>query len=145
MSTEHIPGYLAGANSDPLMTVMAVVLVIAVLVGGVLYFKLHAVPEQIAHGKNHSQMQLIAVLTILALFTHNNIFWVAALVLAVVELPDFLAPLKSIAKSLETIAKAKSGTAAQAAEQPVQAQQAAEQQGSVEQVPEQQVTNKENN
>jgi len=107
MSTEHIPGYLAGADSDPLMVVMAILLVIIILVAGVLYFKLHAVPEHIAHGKSHTQIQLITVLTILALFTHNNIFWVAALVLAVVELPDFLSPLKSIAKSLETIAKSK--------------------------------------
>ncbi|WP_019028450.1 hypothetical protein [Colwellia piezophila] len=107
MNTEHIPAYLAGANSDPLMVVMAVILVVVILVGGVLYFKLHAVPEHIAHGKNHTQVQLIAILTILALFTHNNIFWVAALVLAVVEFPDFLSPLKSIAKSLETIAQSK--------------------------------------
>jgi len=107
MNTEHIPGYLAGADSDPLMIVMAVILVAAILIAGVLYFKLHAIPEHIAHGKNHTQIQLIAILTILALFTHNNIFWIAALVLAVVELPDFLAPLKSIAKSLETIAASK--------------------------------------
>jgi len=104
MSEEQIPGYLAGANSDPLMVVMAVILIVVVLFAGVFYFKLHAVPEHLAHGKNHSQIQLITILTILALFTHNNIFWVAALVLAVIELPDFLAPLKSIAKSLETIA-----------------------------------------
>ena len=105
MQAEHIPSYLAGADGDPLMTAMAVILVVGILIAGVLYFKLHAVPEHIAHGKNHTQMQLIAILTILALFTHNNIFWVCALVLAVVELPDFLAPLKSIASSLETIAK----------------------------------------
>ncbi|OUR80846.1 hypothetical protein A9Q75_09230 [Colwellia psychrerythraea] len=107
MKTEHIPGYLAGADSDPLMVVMAVILVVLVLIAGVFYFKLHAVPEHIAHGKNHTQIQLITILTILALFTHNNIFWVAALVLAVVELPDFLTPLKSIAKSLATIAQSK--------------------------------------
>jgi len=107
MNTEHIPGYLAGADSDPLMIVMAVILIAMILIAGVLYFKLHAIPEHIAHGKNHTQIQLIAILTILALFTHNNIFWIAALVLAVVELPDFLAPLKSIAKSLETIAASK--------------------------------------
>jgi len=86
MSTEHIPGYLAGANSDPLMIVMAIVLVISILVAGVLYFKLHAVPEHIAHGKNHTQMQLIAILTILALFTHNNIFWVAALLFIAIKI-----------------------------------------------------------
>ena len=107
MNIEHIPGYLAGAENDPLMTVMVIIVVVAVLIAGVLYFKLHAIPEQIAHGKNHAQVQLIAVLTVLALFTHNNLFWVAALVLAVVELPDFLSPLKSIAKSLVIIAQDK--------------------------------------
>jgi len=119
MSTEHIPGYLAGADSDPLMIAMAIILVISVLVIGVLYFKLHAIPEHIAHGKNHTQIQLITILTILALFTHNNIFWVAALVLAVVELPDFLSPLKSIAKSLEIIAKTKENSERNTAEEQV--------------------------
>ncbi len=111
MQMEHIPGYLAGPDGDPLMTGIAIVLIVSVLLIGVLYFKLHAVPEHIAHGKNHTQMQLIAILTILALFTHNNLFWVAALVLAVVEMPDFLAPLKSIASSLEIIAKSKEAEA----------------------------------
>ena len=119
MKTEHIPGYLAGANSDPLMIVMAVILVVIILIAGVFYFKLHAVPEHIAHGKNHTQIQLITILTILALFTHNNIFWVAALVLAVVELPDFLTPLKSIAKSLATIAKSKEQKKAEKPEETV--------------------------
>ncbi|WP_246143282.1 hypothetical protein [Colwellia echini] len=111
MSAESIPSYLAGANSDPLMTIMAFTLVGLILIGGVLYFKLHAAPEHIAHGKNHTQIQLITVLTLLALFTHNSIFWVAALVMAVVELPDFLTPLKSIAKSLATIANNQNKTA----------------------------------
>ncbi len=119
MNTEHIPGYLAGADSDPLMIVMAVILIAIILIAGVFYFKLHAVPEHIAHGKNHTQIQLITILTILALFTHNNIFWVAALVLAVVELPDFLTPLKSIAKSLETIAQNKEQITQEKAEETV--------------------------
>jgi len=88
-----------------------------------MYFKLHAVPEHIAHGKNHTQVQLIAILTILALFTHNNIFWIAALVLAVVEFPDFVSPLKSIAKSLETIAKATEKTSPDTRKEPVPVQQ----------------------
>ena len=117
MQTEHIPGFLAGADSDPLMTAMAVILVVSILIGGVLYFKLHAVPEHIAHGKNHTQIQLIAILTILALFTHINAFWVVALILAVVELPDFLTPLQSIASSLQTIAKREqAGAASEVAE-----------------------------
>ena len=47
----------------------------------------------------------IAVLAILALFTHNNIFWVGALLLAVVRLPDFITPLNSIDRSLQSLAE----------------------------------------
>lgn len=119
MSIEQAPRYLAGAESDPLMILMAVLLLVIVLLLGVLYFKLHSVPESIAHGKNHTQLQLIAILTILALFTHNNIFWIAALVLAVVEFPDFLGPVKSIAKSLETIAGKKTAEKPQKSEEVV--------------------------
>lgn len=107
MKTENVPAYLAGADSDPLMVVMAIIIIVLVVVAGALYFKLHAVPEHIAQGKNHTQIQLIAILTILALFTHNNVFWVGALIIAVVELPDFMTPIKSIAKSLAILADRK--------------------------------------
>ena len=43
------------------------------------------------------------MLAILALFTHNNMFWVAALLLSVVRLPEFHSPLKSIAAFLERL------------------------------------------
>ena len=71
---------------------------------GVLYLKLHAIPEQLAHKHGNTQSQLIMVLALLALFTHNNIFWVAALILALLKLPDFLTPLNSISESLKKLA-----------------------------------------
>ncbi len=40
----------------------------------------------------------------LALFTHNHLFWVIGLLLAMVDLPDFGTPLRSIAGSVEKIA-----------------------------------------
>ena len=43
------------------------------------------------------------VLALLALFTHNNVFWVAALILALLKLPDFLTPINSIAESLKKL------------------------------------------
>ena len=33
--------------------------------------------------------------------THNNIFWVAALLLAAIKLPDFATPLNAIARSVD--------------------------------------------
>ena len=67
------------------------------------YLKLHAIPEQLAHKHSNTQSQLIMVLALLALFTHNNIFWVAALILALLKLPDFLTPINSISESLKKL------------------------------------------
>jgi hypothetical protein len=77
--------------------------VIAVLGIGVFYLKLHAIPEQLAHRHSNTQSQLIMVLALLALFTHNNVFWVAALILALLKLPDFLTPINSISESLKKL------------------------------------------
>jgi hypothetical protein len=105
MAPHDLPGFLPGADgSDPLFTVVGVLLLAMALAVGNLYFKLHALPEHMAHKQNNTQLQFIAVLTLLALFTHNNVFWVTALLLAVVRLPDFSTPIQSIAASLETLA-----------------------------------------
>ena len=108
LAPEHLPRFIGGPDgSDPLFTVVIVLLVALLMVVGNLYFKLHAVPERMAHKHNNTQLQFITMLTILALFTHNNVFWVAALLLAVVRLPDFTTPINSIAKSLAKIANVK--------------------------------------
>jgi hypothetical protein len=41
---------------------------------------------------------------LLALFTHNHLFWVIALLLALVDLPGFSTPLRSIAGSVQKMA-----------------------------------------
>ena len=46
----------------------------------------------------------MAVLGLLALFTHNHLFWVIGLILAMIDLPDFGTPLRRIAGSVEKIA-----------------------------------------
>ena len=104
LAPHHLPKYLPGPDgSDPLFTAVLVLLVILLMAVGNLYFKLHAVPERMAHKHHNTQLQIITVLTILALFTHNNVFWVAALLLAVIRLPDFTTPINSIANSLQQL------------------------------------------
>ena len=106
LAPHHIPRYIPGPDgSDPLFTIVVVLVLVLALVLGSVYFKLHALPERMAHSKNSTQLQLIAVLAILALLTHNNVFWVGALLLAVVRLPDFITPLNSIDRSLQTLAE----------------------------------------
>lgn len=102
MAPAHLPPYIAAADgSDFLFTFMAVFTVAVVLLIGVLYLTLHAMPERMAHESNHSQLQVVGILALLALFTHNNLFWVAAILIAAFRMPDFLTPLNSIAASLE--------------------------------------------
>ncbi|PJN95141.1 hypothetical protein CNY89_10230, partial [Amaricoccus sp. HAR-UPW-R2A-40] len=87
--------------SDWLMSAMAAFMLLAILGVGIFYLKLHALPEHMAHRSQKVQMQFVAVLGLLALFTHNHLFWVAALLLALVDLPDFGTPMASMAASLE--------------------------------------------
>lgn len=106
MAPEHLPPYLSPADgSDPLLILIIGGTIIAVLCLGALYFRIHSIPEHLGEKHNNTQINLISVLTILALFTHNNIFWVVALIIAVVKIPDFMTPLNSIAEALSQMAK----------------------------------------
>jgi len=107
LAPESLPGFIPAADgSDPLFTVVVILIVALFVAVGIFYLKLHSLPEQLSHKANSTQLQLIAVLGLLALFTHNNAFWVLALLLAVVRWPDFSTPLNSIADSLKTMAPA---------------------------------------
>ena len=101
----HLPAFItAPGQSDILMVGMAVFLVLAVLMVGNLFLKLHTLPERLAHRGHKLQFEIVAVLGLLALFTHIHAFWVAGLLLALIDLPDFGTPLGRIAGSLERIA-----------------------------------------
>jgi hypothetical protein len=91
-------------ETDVLFVVMAVSVLLIVIGIGVFYFKLHALPEQMAHGGQKVQFQIVSVLALIALVTHNHAFWIAGLLLALVPIPDFTTPMSSIAGSLERIA-----------------------------------------
>ena len=120
MAPEHLPGFIAAADgSDFLFNFMAVFTVVLILLIGVLYLTLHAMPERMAHEGNHSQMQVVGILALLALFTHNNMFWVVAILVAAFRMPDFLTPLKSISASLETVTHRLAEAAPPVAQEPV--------------------------
>ncbi len=101
----HLPGFItAPGNTDILMVVVGIVLIGAVLAVGNLYLHLHTLPERMAHKSQKFQFEVVAVLGLLALFTHNHLFWVIGLFLAMIDLPDFGTPLRRIAGSVEKMA-----------------------------------------
>ena len=113
MAPHHLPFYLApGSGTDTLMVVMGIFLIGTILWIGTLYWKLHSLPERMAHKSQKLQFELVAVLGLISLFTHMHIFWVAGLLLALIDIPDFGTPLRSIADSVEKIADATPSEAA---------------------------------
>src|ERR671925_1311400 len=101
----HLPPFItAPGDTDVLMVLMGVILIVAVLAVGNFYLRLHSLPERMAHKSQKLQFEIVAVLGLLALFTHIHLFWIAALLLAMIDLPDFGTPLRSIAGSVKTIA-----------------------------------------
>jgi hypothetical protein len=101
----HLPAFMtAPGETDVLMVGVAVFLVVAVLVVGTLFLRLHTLPERIAHKGHKLQFEIVAVLGLLALFTHVHLFWVAGLLLALIDLPDFSGSFTRMAGALEKIA-----------------------------------------
>jgi hypothetical protein len=104
-ASHHLPLFItAPGDTDVLMVVMGFILAGAVLGFGILFLRLHTLPERIAHRGHKLQFEIVAVLGLIALFTHMHIFWIAGLLLALIDLPDFGTPLNRIAGSAERMA-----------------------------------------
>jgi hypothetical protein len=102
---DHLPGFItAPGDTDTLMVVIGIILIGAILVVGNFYLHLHTMPERMAHKSQKFQFEIVAVLGLLALFTHNHLFWVIGLFLAMIDLPDFGTPMRRIARSVEKMA-----------------------------------------
>ncbi len=102
MAPHHLPSFISGPTEGDPLYVFVTLLVLAAVIGlGVLFFTLHSLPERLGHKK--LQFEIVAVLGLLSLFTHIHAFWVAALLLALIDLPDFLSPLKRMAAALEKL------------------------------------------
>ena len=113
-ASHHLPAFItAPGETDVLMVVMGAFLALIVVMFGVLFLRLHSLPDQIAHKSHKLQAEIVGVLCLIALFTHMHIFWIAALLLAMIDLPDFGTSLGRIADSTETLAgrRSREGTA----------------------------------
>lgn len=121
-AVEHLPMFItAPGNTDVLMVVTGIFLALGVIAFGVLFFRLHSLPEHLAHKSQKVQMEVVSVLCLISLFTHQHIFWIIGLLLAFIDIPDFGTPLRRIAGGVEKIAgvePAESETAADAASEP---------------------------
>jgi hypothetical protein len=105
VSPHHLPMFITEpGHTDVLLVVTAIVLLACVIGFGVLFFWLHSLPERIAHKSHKLQMEIVAVLGLISLFTHIHLFWIIGLLLAIIDIPDFGGWMGRIASSTEKIA-----------------------------------------
>jgi hypothetical protein len=110
VAVQHLPSFItAPGQTDVWMVVTAIILAGAVLGFGLVFFRLHSLPERMAHRSHKLQFEIVAVLCLISLFTHMHIFWIIGLLLALVDIPDFGSPLRRIAGSTEKMAGLKPG------------------------------------
>ena len=101
----HLPIFITAPGSTDVLMIITGVLLLAAVVGfGVLFFWLHSLPERIAHKGDKLQMEIVAVLCLISLFTHIHLFWIVGLLLALIDIPNFGGWMGRIARSTETIA-----------------------------------------
>lgn len=112
----HLPPFITDpGGTDYLMVAAAIILLGAVLGVGLLFLRLHTLPERIAHKSHKLQFEIVAVLGLLALFTHVHLFWVIGLFLALIDVPDFSGMFSRMAGALEKIAGIAPGRGGEAA------------------------------
>ncbi len=105
MAPHDVPFFITPpGQTDVLFNIIVWFVLLCVIGIGVLFFTIHSLPERVAHRTKKVQLDIVAVLTLLALFTNEHVFWFAALILAFIDLPDFLTPVTRIATAAEKIA-----------------------------------------
>jgi len=83
LAPHSLPWFITAPGTTDTLSVMAAVFLTLTILGvGVLYLKIHSLPERSAHAGR------------------KILFWVAALILAFIDIPDFAGPLRSMAASL---------------------------------------------
>ena len=109
---EDLPFYItAPGETDVLFGAVSIVLVAVVIGFGALYFTIQSIPDRMVEGAGKAQMQVVGLLGLISLFTMNNLYWIAAILLAAIRIPDLLTPLKDIAAAMRAKSAAAAGGA----------------------------------
>ncbi|NHF73162.1 hypothetical protein [Paracoccus xiamenensis] len=102
IATHYLPPFItAPGQTDYFLVGIGIFLLILIFLLGIAFLWLHSLPERMAHKSQKLQFEIVAVLCLLALFTHNNLLWGIALLLAMIDLPDIATPLGRISDALE--------------------------------------------
>ena len=101
---DYLPWYVTGpGETDVLFGLVALTLLLIVIGFGALYFTIQSIPDRLVKGTSKTQMQIVGLLGLVSLFTMNNLYWVAALLIAAVRIPDLVSLFRSQARSQKSM------------------------------------------
>ena len=110
VASHHLPFFItAPGETDVLFNITLWLVVACIILTGVIFLTIHSLPERMAHKSKKVLLDLIALLCLLALLTHEHLFWFIAIILAFIDIPDFLTPVNRIATSMESLAAQEGG------------------------------------
>jgi hypothetical protein len=110
LAVHHLPFFItAPGDADVLFNITLWFVVACIILTGVIFLTIHSLPERMAHKSKKILLDLIALLCLLALLTHEHLFWFIAIILAFIDIPDFLTPVNSMAKSMRSLAGQEAG------------------------------------
>ena len=107
LAPRELPVFIAGPDGSDALFTLSSVLVVMITVWAIGYsLHLYSLPARRTGGLGKTRSQLVLLLTLIALLTGSNALWIIGLMLAVVGVPDLLAPLRSLADSAAVLADA---------------------------------------
>jgi hypothetical protein len=110
LAAHHMPFFItAPGQTDVLFNITLAFVVGCIILTGVVFLVIHSLPERMAHKSKKVLLDLIALLCLLALLTHEHLFWFIAIILAFIDIPDFLTPVNRIASSVAAMAGQEAG------------------------------------
>ena len=105
VATKYLPFFVtAPGDTDVLSNIMVGFVLVSVVLLGIAFLTIHSLPERMAHKSKKVQLDIVAVLCLLALFTNEHIFWISALLLAFIDIPDLATPFRQMVAAVQAIA-----------------------------------------
>jgi hypothetical protein len=104
----HLPWFITEPEQiDTLMVFIGVFLVLFTVMMGVLMFRLLYLPAKMVPQEQKAKYEVVATLYLLAMFAPGNFLWIAALLVAMIDIPDFTPLLERIAEAVRRIAQSR--------------------------------------
>ena len=103
----HLPWFVTEpGQTDTLMVFTGLFLLLFTLTMGVLMFRLLYLPVTLVPQEQKAKYEVVATLCLIAMFSPGNFFWVAAVLVAMADIPDYTPLLRQIADAVRRIAEA---------------------------------------